>query len=112
MAMSEEQVKIFNPSPVMVTPPYEWKIIDWDDNPPPPQKKPRQTYKTKLLVWSATSKNSLYLTPCPLSVVYKKKPAKHKFKEILYNYWTSFDEVFIMIHRPLIFDIDQSQRLS
>ena len=58
---------------------------------PPPPKKPnknktKQTYKTKLLARSATAKNSLYLTPCPLSVVYKKNPAKHKFKEILYNY--------------------------
>ena len=35
----------------------------------------------------------------------QKNPAKHKFKETLENYWPSFDEVFIMIDRSLMFDI-------
>ena len=34
MAMSAEH----SPSPLMVTSPYEWKILEWDD-------KPKQTHK-------------------------------------------------------------------
>ena len=36
------QVKICSPSPVMVTSPYEWKILEWDDKPPNKQKKPQK----------------------------------------------------------------------
>ena len=34
MVMSTEQrVNVFSLSPVMVTSPYEWKIVDWDEKP-------------------------------------------------------------------------------
>ena len=33
MAMSAEHRSKFSPSPVMVTSPYEWKILEWDEKP-------------------------------------------------------------------------------
>ena len=49
-----EWVKICIPSPVMVTSPYEWKILEWDEN--PEQKKNRVHYYGTVKFWFTMEK--------------------------------------------------------
>ena len=63
-------------------------------NPP----KTNQTYTTKLLVWCATAKNSLYLTPCPISVVYKNPQLNISSRK----YWSINDQVLMRFSSWLI----------
>ena len=56
---SREWVKICNPSPAMVTSPYEWKILQRDENPQTNKQTNKQKHDTNTNEVSLTTLNDL-----------------------------------------------------
>ena len=76
------KVKMCSPSTVMVTSPYEWKILEWDDKP-----QTKKTSKQTMIKWNTTVKKTFHLNfklvdgvtwPC---LKMERKWDKHKERE-------------------------------